>query len=160
MGVIDGLGKKAEAKIKEWLNKPEDGFCFDRIVDQTSGWVGSCNICDFTLYRFPHFYYIESKATENDRFDFKMITDYQRDHMYEKSKIDGVKGYVIVLFATYKRAFIFDIQHIVAEMALGTKSVNIKKISKWTIPFREIKTIPSRKVLLDYDFEDAKEIFN
>ena len=28
------LGKKAEAKIKEWLNKPEEGFCFDRIPDQ------------------------------------------------------------------------------------------------------------------------------
>ena len=36
----------------------------------------------------------------------------------------------------------------------------IKKIEKWNIPFREIKTVPNnRKVLLDYDFDDAKEIF-
>ena len=28
------IGKKAEAKIKEWLDRPEDGYCFDRIFDQ------------------------------------------------------------------------------------------------------------------------------
>ena len=30
----DGLGKKAEQKIKEWLDRPEDGYSFDRIPDQ------------------------------------------------------------------------------------------------------------------------------
>lgn len=160
MGVIDSLGKKAETKVREWLDKPEDGFCFDRIPDQQTGWFGSCNICDFTLYRYPYFYYIESKATEADRFEFNMITDYQRDNMFKKSQIDGVYAYVIVLFASYKRAFVLDIQHIVSLMNSGTKSINIKKIDKWTIPYREISTIPSnRKILLDYDFEDAKDIF-
>lgn len=160
MGVIDNLGKKAEAKIKEWLDKPEEGFCFDRIPDQQTGFFGSSNICDFTLYRYPFMYYLESKATEHDRFDFSMITDGQRDGMLEKSKIDGVYGWVIVLFASYKRAFILDIQHVVDLESRGVKSINIKKIEKWTIPFREIKTVPNnRKLLLDYDFEDAKDIF-
>lgn len=160
MGVIDNLGKKAEGKIKEWLNRPEEGFCFDRLPDQLNGFVGSCNICDFTLYRYPHFYYIESKATENDRFDFSMISDYQRDHMLEKSSIEGVKCYVIVLFATQKRAFVLNIQDIVDEMSRGKKSINIKNIEKWTIPFKEIETVPNnRKVLLDYNFENAREIF-
>ena len=160
MGVIDNLGKKAEGKIKEWLNRPEEGFCFDRLPDQLNGFVGSCNICDFTLYRYPYFYYLESKATENDRFDFSMISDYQRDHMLEKSDIEGVKCYVIVLFATQKRAFILNIKDIVDEMSRGNKSINIKKVEKWTIPFKEIETIPNnRKVLLDYSFEAAKEIF-
>lgn len=160
MGVIDNLGKKAETKIREWLNKPDDGFCFDRINDSMTGFYGSCNICDFTLYKNPYFYYIESKATESDRFDFSMITDYQRDSMMTKSKIDGVKCYVIVLFASYKRAFVLDIRDIVALKESGTKSINITKISKWKLPYREIKTIPNnRKILLDYDFEDAKLIF-
>lgn len=29
-----GLGKKAEAKVKQWLDRPEAGYCFDRIPDQ------------------------------------------------------------------------------------------------------------------------------
>lgn len=28
------IGKKAEAKVKEWLHRPEEGFCFYRIPDQ------------------------------------------------------------------------------------------------------------------------------
>lgn len=157
--MAEGLGKKAESKIKEWLNHPEEGFCFDRLPDQMNGFYGSQNICDFMLFRRPNFYYIESKATEADRFDFSMISDYQRDHMLEKSTIEGVYSYVIVLFASYQRAFILNIQDIVDLIHLGTKSLNIKKIEKWTIPFREIKTVSSRKQLLDYNFEDAKEIF-
>ena len=72
-GADDGLGKKAEEKIEEWLDRPQEGYCFDRIPDQMTGLYGSKNICDFTLFKSPYMYYIESKATWNDRFDFSMI---------------------------------------------------------------------------------------
>jgi len=151
----DGLGKKAEQKIKEWLDRPEEGYCFDRIPDQLTGFWGSKNICDFVLFKSPEFYYIESKATWEDRFDFSRITDYQFDHLLEKSKIDHVHGIVIVLFATHKRAFIFDIRDIDRAKQDNIKSVNIKKLDKWKIPYREIKTIPNnRKKFLDYRNED------
>lgn len=28
------IGKKAEAKVRKWLDHPEEGFCFYRIPDQ------------------------------------------------------------------------------------------------------------------------------
>ena len=40
----DGLGKQAEQKIREWLDRPEDGYCFDRIPDQMNGFYGSKNV--------------------------------------------------------------------------------------------------------------------
>ena len=144
------LGKRAEQKIKDWLNRPEDGYCFDRIPDQTSGFFGSKNICDFTLFKSPNFYYIESKATTHDRFDFSMITEYQYSNMLAKSKITGVYSLIIVLFAIHQRTFLFKIQDIDALIQSGKKSLNIHKLDKWTIPYSEIKTIPSRKQLLDY----------
>ena len=149
----DGLGKKAEQKVKEWLNKPEAGYSFDRLNDQMTGFFGSRNICDFTLYKHPYQYYIECKATHQDRFDYIQLSDTQRNGLFEKSQIDGVFGLVIVLFATYQRAFILDIQDIVANQERDIKSINIKKIDKWKIPYVEIPTIPSRKHLLDYDGE-------
>lgn len=149
--MTDKLGKNAEAKIREWLNRPEEGYCFDRIPDQMNGFPGSANICDFILYKSPYMYYIESKATWNDNFPFSMITDFQRTEMLKKSKIAGVKSYVIVLFASYKRAFMLDIRDIQASIDSGKKSINIKKIDKWPVPYIEIKTVPSRKTLLDYD---------
>ena len=152
----DNLGKKAERKIKEWLDCPEIGNCFDRIPDQMTGFYGSDNICDFTLYKYPYFYYIESKSTWSDRFDFSMITENQRTKLLEKSEIEGVNSLIIVLFATYRRAFIFRINEIQRLINSNLKSLNIKKIGKWSINYIEIPTIPSRKELLDYtgNFED------
>ena len=146
------VGKKAEAKIKEWLNIPEAGYSFDRIYDQLSGFYGSSNICDFDCYKYPYMYYIESKATYADRFDFSMLSDIQRNGLVQKDRIEGVYGLVIVLFAEYQRAFILsatDIQRCIDENI--TKSLNIKKIDKWPIKAAEIRTIPSRKQLLDYE---------
>lgn len=148
--IHDDLGKKAELKIREWLDKPEQGYCFDRVPDQMTGFYGSKNICDFTLFKSPNMYYIESKATWSDRFDFSMITDYQFKGLLEKSKIRNVYGVIIILFASEKRAFIIDINEINKLILTGKKSINIKKINKWELKYREIQTIPSRKVLLDY----------
>ena len=155
MGDFTNLGKKAETKIKEWLDRPEEGYNFLRIPDQMTGMYGSQNICDFILYKNPNFYFIESKATFNDNFPIGRgvaISEYQYDNLLERSKIDGVKSYIIVLFATHQRAFILDIKDIDAQIQSGgPKSINIKKIEKWVLPFIEIRTIPSRKQLLDYD---------
>lgn len=146
------IGKKAEKKIKEWLDRPEDGYSFTRLYDQLSGYVNtSRNICDFICYKYPYIYYIESKATWKDNFAFNTIQDHQRDGLLEKSKINGCQGWVIVLFATYKRAFKFNIDDIVKLSNEGQKSLNIKKIDKWPIRYKELQTIPSnRKQLLDY----------
>ncbi len=151
--IHDDLGKKAEQKIREWLDKPEKGYCFDRIPDQQTGFYGSKNICDFILFKSPNMYYIESKATWADRFDFNMITEYQYENLLRKSKIDNVYGVIIILFAAEQRAFIIDINEIDRLSKSGKKSLNIKKIDAWNIQYREVQTIPSRKVLLDYTGE-------
>lgn len=152
---MDDIGKKAEKRIREWLNRPEEGYCFDRIPDQLSGLYGSKNICDFTLFKMPYMYYIESKASWSDNVPFKMVTDYQREQMLLKSQIHGVYGIVAVLFASYQRMFLFDIRDWVDELNDESKqsSINIKKIDKWTIPYVEVATIPSRKELLEYTGE-------
>lgn len=144
------LGKKAESKIHDWLDRPQEGYCVDRIPDQMTGFYGSKNICDFTLFKSPYMYYIESKATWEDRFDFSMLTETQHTGLTNKSKISGVFGVVIVLFASYKRAFIIDIREINRYIQLGKKSINIKKIDSIDFKCHEIQTIPSRKELLDY----------
>ena len=153
----DDLGKQAERKIREWLDKPEDGYSFDRIPDQMTGFYGSKNICDFTCFKSPFMYYVESKATYNDRFDFSMITDTQREGLLKKSRIPFVRGIVIVLFASYKRAFMIDIRSIVKSIEAGKKSVNINRLNKSQVKMSEIETIQnSRKTFLDYkgDIED------
>ncbi len=158
-------GKKAEKKIKEWLDRPQDGYAFSRIPDQMTGfYMVSRNICDFDCYKYPYFYNIESKCTMHDRFDFSELSDVQRNGLRLRSEIPGVYGLVVVCFAYYKRAFVFDIQDIadidpnkpndaLDKTYLKIKSVNVKKVEKWEIPYKEITTIPSRKEFLDYTGE-------
>ena len=146
------IGKKAEKQIATWLDRPEEGYSFDRIKDQMTGFFGSTNICDFTLFKSPNMYYIESKATEEDRFEFSMIRPTQHDGLMTKSRITNVYGWVIVLFVSYQRAFVFNIQDIDWMIhSLDKHSLNIKKIAKWPLPYKELQTIPnSRKLMLDY----------
>lgn len=157
------FGKIAEQRIRTWLDRPEDGYSMDRIPDQMSGfYMVSRNISDFCCYKYPYCYYIESKATIHDRFDFEQLTDVQRIGLKNKSKIEGCYGLVVVLFVEYKRAFIVNIKDITddtPEANLTVKSINIKKIDKWEIPYWEIQTIPSRKQLLEYtgDLPDFEE---
>lgn len=150
-------GKKAEAQIKKWLDRPLEGYSFDRIPDQMTGYyMVSRNICDFACFKYPYMYYIESKATYEDRFDFAQLSDTQRIGLHAKSKIAGCYGFVIVLFCVYQRAFVINIKDITddtLEANLTVKSINIKKVDKWAIPYKEIRTIPSRKQFLDYEGE-------
>lgn len=176
-------GKIAEQRLKTWLDRPQDGYSMDRIPDQMSGmYLVSRNICDFVCYKYPNIYYLESKATYADRFEFSQLTNTQRDGMLLKSQIQGCYGIVAVLFVEYKRAFLFNIKDIAEFIEpkiplnelnhkfhnyevisrLKIKSVNIKKIDKWTIPYWEIETIPSRKQILEYtgelpDFEQGSD---
>lgn len=151
----DTLGKKAEEKVWNWLDRKENGYSFDRLYDQMTGYyMVSRNPCDFICYKYPYMYYIESKATHEDRFEFNMITDTQYEKLLEKSKIKGCYGLVVVLFAYQKRAFMLHIEDIDALQQAGKHSINITKIDKWTIPYKEIRTIPNpRKELLDYEGE-------
>lgn len=167
-------GKKAEGKIRDWLTRPDEGYDFNRIPDQVTGMYGSSNICDFELYKHPYKYYIESKCTYNDNIPFSCLTNKQRDGLFLKSKIPGAYGFVIVLFQSHRRAFVFNIQDLtelidtessLSELnkklnksetitQLKIKSLNIKKIAKWSIPYKEIRTVPnSRKEFLDYEGE-------
>lgn len=157
--MAESIGKKAEKKIREWLDHPELGYSFDRIPDPIGGYFGQRNICDFTCFKSPYLWYIESKATEQDRFSFDMLTEIQYTGLLGKSRIENVFGIVIVLFVTYQRAFIFNIQDIDKLNQSGKKSLNIKKVDKWNIPYWEIPTIPSRKTMLDYKGDLPAAIF-
>lgn len=163
----DGLGKEAEDKIRDWvLSLPS--YSFYRIKDQMTGFYGSSNPCDFIVYRLPYMCYLEAKATWKDRFDFSNITDTQRTELVLRSKVEGVHGIVSVLFAAHKRMFLLDINSLFKEDENGAvvlcddsvKSLNVKKLDKWPVPYMEVGTIPNnRKKHLDYtgDFMEYVE---
>lgn len=158
----DLLGKHAEEKIKQWLDRKDDGYSFYRLYDIMTGFYGQYNISDFICYKYPNQWFLESKATWEDRFDINMISETQYEGLMKMSDIPGVHAVVIVLFASYQRAFIIDIREIDRYRSeTGKKSFNIKKIDHWSFKYSEIQTIPNnRKKLLDYTGELEDHIKN
>ena len=87
-------GKKFEGIIREAFEKVPN-VSIDRLHDQTTGFKGSSNICDFIVYREPHEYYFECKSVHGNTLSFSNITERQWQGMLEKSQIEGVFAGVI-----------------------------------------------------------------
>lgn len=88
-------GKKFEQIIKESFEKVP-GVSVDRLHDQMNGYLGSRNICDFIVYKYPHQYYIECKTIHGNTFPLSNITNNQYNGLLEKDKIAGVRAGVII----------------------------------------------------------------
>lgn len=103
-------GKKFEDIIKQAFEKIPD-VSVDRLHDQTTGYLGASNICDFIVYKKPFEYYIECKSVHGNTLSihsipkqdkngvlhgfYGNITDTQWEGLLEKSKIPGVIAGVI-----------------------------------------------------------------
>lgn len=87
-------GKQFENVIRIAMEKVPE-VSVDRIHDQTNGFRGSQNICDFIVYRWPYTHYIECKSVHGNTLSFNNITETQWKGLLEKSKIPGVFAGII-----------------------------------------------------------------
>ena len=81
-------GKDFEKLIKESFESIPN-VSVDRLHDQMNGYAGSCNICDFIVYKKPLIYYIECKTVHGNTLPFSNITKNQWNGLLNKSRIDG-----------------------------------------------------------------------
>ena len=87
-------GKQFEQIIRSAFEKVPN-VSIDRLHDQTNGFKGSQNICDFIVYKEPHEYYFECKSVHGNTLPFRNITETQWNGLLEKSKIEGVFAGII-----------------------------------------------------------------
>ena len=90
-------GKQFEAIVRQAFEKVP-GVSIDRLHDQTNGFKGSSNICDFVVYKEPYEFYFECKSIHGNTFPFTNITDKQYTGLLEKSKIPGVYAGLIIWY--------------------------------------------------------------
>lgn len=100
-------GKDFENVIKKAFKRFSD-VSIDRLHDQTTGYAGSSNICDFVVYKRPNQYYIECKSTGGKSLPLTRITKNQFEGLIAKSKIPGVIAGVIVWFIDLDRTYCTD----------------------------------------------------
>lgn len=149
-------GKKFENVIKEAFLKVPN-VSIDRLHDQTNGFKGSQNICDFIVYKEPYEYYIECKSVHGASLPFSNITDTQWNGLLQKSQIEGVFAGVICWFIDKGVTLFLPIQILNQLKRTGNKSVRYD-ISEYIGNVLEIKG-KKKRVFFDYNMEEFLNAF-
>ena len=144
---VERRGKQFEGVIKDAFNKV-DGVSIDRIHDQTTGFKGSSNICDFIVYRYPNQFYIECKTIHDNRLPFSNIPDNQW-RMNEKTRIKGVSAGVICWWIDYDKTYYMPIQYLWNLRSDGKKSVSVLDVEN-NPKCIELKG-RKKRIFFDYD---------
>lgn len=153
--MAENRGKQFEQKIRDAFLKIPN-VSIDRIPDQTMGYKGANNICDFIVYKEPYEYYVECKSVHGASLPFSNISQNQWQGMLEKSKIEGVYAGIICWFVDKDVTRYIPIQALEAMRQDDMKSVNYQwdnYVASYYIRNYPIITIPGRKkrVFFDYD---------
>jgi len=131
-------GKQFEEVIESAFEKIPD-VSVVRLHDQTTGYLGSSNHCDFIVYRKPYEYHIECKSVHGNTLSihsipkpdkngvlhgfYGNITDTQWEGLLEKSKITGVIAGVICWWIDRDVTLFIPIQMLEAMKNMGKKSI-------------------------------------
>lgn len=149
-------GKQFEDVIRKSFEKVP-GVSIDRLHDQTTGFKGSQNICDFIVYKEPYEYYIECKSVHGNTLPLSNITDTQWNGLLEKSKIEGVFAGVICWWIDKDITLFIPIDTLQFYKNYGYKSVKYDQFDIW-VNYEAIQIKGKKKrVFFDYNME---EFFN
>lgn len=168
-------GKQFETKIKEAFERV-DGVSVDRLHDQTTGYLGSSNICDFIVYRKPYEYYIECKSVHGNTLSihsipkpdkhgvlhgfYGNITDTQWKGLLDKSKIEGVTAGIICWWVDRDTTRFIPIQTLVKMREHDYKSYRYD-VDAYQGERSYIVKGKKKRVFFDYDMEELlKEVDN
>lgn len=160
-------GKKFENAVRESFEKVE-GVSIDRLHDQTTGYQGSSNICDFIVYKEPYEHYIECKSVHGNTLSihsipkpdrhgvlhgfYGNITDKQWEGLLEKSQIAGVTAGILCWWIDHDVTLFIPIKTLnIWRTQTSVKSVRFDIYQK---DFDVIKIGGRKKrVFFDYDME-------
>ena len=168
------MGKNRGKQFEEHIQKAFEkipGVSIVRLHDQTTGYLGSSNHCDFIVYKKPYEYHIECKSVHGNTLSihsipkkdskgvlhgfYGNITDTQWEGLLEKSKIPGVVAGVICWWVDKDITLFIDIRRLKFLRDTGCKSIRYDN-EEWTdliIPIKGKK----KRVFFDYDMEDFFE---
>lgn len=145
--MAENRGKQFESIIKAAFEKVP-GTSVDRLHDQTTGYIGSSNICDFIVYRYPTEFYIECKSIHGSTWNLANLTDTQYRGLLEKTKYKGVIPGVIVWWIDKDITQFFHIEYIKKLKEEGYKSIHYANEHGIIIPGKK------KRVFWEYDMTE------
>lgn len=153
--MAENRGKQFETVIKESFEKVPN-VSVDRLHDQTTGYLGSKNIADFIVYRYPYQFYIECKSVHGNTLPLTNITDNQYSGMIEKAKIPGVYAGVLCWFIDKDVTLFVPIEAIRFMKGMFIKSIryDADELFEFAGHAKVSKLVGTKKrVFFDYDMQ-------
>ena len=141
-------GKDFEGVIRECFERIDD-VSIDRLHDQTNGYKGSQNICDFIVYRQPYEHYFECKSVHGNTLPFSNITETQWNGLLAKSQIEGVIAGIICWWIDKDITLFIPIQELNSLREFLPQSKSIRYDFEYGIKIEGKK----KRVFFDYDLE-------
>lgn len=145
-------GKQFERQVLKSFRKYRN-ISVDRIHDQTTGYKGSMNICDFIVYRNPYQYYFECKSVHGKSFSLRLITELQKSGLHMKSQIDGVRAGLLIWFIDEGETVFIPIKALYEWQIAGNKSISINNLYDGKIDFLWCSG-NTKKVFTDYYMDE------
>ena len=127
-----------------------ESVSIDRIHDQTTGYAGSSNICDFIVYKYPRQLYLECKTVHGASLPFRNITKRQWEGLLQKSNLRGVFAGILCWWVDKDTTLFLPIRKLDEERKNGKKSI------RYDVEQRDgVLPLTGRKkrVLFEYDVE-------
>lgn len=172
-------GKQFEDVVESAFEKITD-VSIVRLHDQTTGYLGSSNHCDFIVYKEPYEYHVECKSVHGNTLSihsipkpdkkgvlhgfYGNITDTQWNGLLEKSQVEGVTAGIICWWIDKDVTRFIPIQLLNYLYNKGDKSIrydcdwNVGIPGEKPFTFKAVyKCIPiqgeKKRVFFDYDME-------
>lgn len=139
-------GKQFEKVIQQAFEKIPN-ISIDRLPDQQSGYIGSKNICDFVIYKYPYQYYIECKTTHGNTFPLSRLTQFSE--LINKHYVKGVCAGVIIWWVDKDVTKFIPIDFIMQLQSKGIKSIRYDYTHFQIIPIQGKK----KRVFFAYDIK-------
>lgn len=146
--MAENRGKQFENVIRSAFKCVPDTLVI-RLHDQTNGFAGSVNPCDFLVYHYPLMYAIECKSIHGNTFPLSNITDNQWKSLSEMSSIPGVIAGVICWWIDQGETLFIPISTLQKVKDRNGKSIRFDAYTTTDMCYK----IPSRqkRVFCDYD---------
>ena len=141
----ENRGKQFESVIKTSFEN--SNFCIDRLHDQTNGFKGSQNICDFVVFRQPNIMYLECKSCHGNTLPFFNITQTQWNGLLEKDLYCGVYAGVMIWWINKDITKFVPIYNLQILADSGAKSIRFDTAFGIEVPGKK------KRVFFEYDME-------
>lgn len=99
-------GKQFEKDFSDSV--PPEIFVY-RMKDDSLGFAGVRNPCDFILYKTPNIYLLELKSHKGKSIPFGALQSYQIESLYRYRQIDGVVAGFVINFRDVNETYFVDV---------------------------------------------------